>query len=125
MTTTRVRTKRRVVGGAATLSRPETEDEFKSKIMDTAKWHGWRICHVRPARKLDGKWVTPIEGHAGLPDLILARDGRVLLIELKSATGKPTDDQIAWLLAAGDNGRLWKPNDWPKALALLSAPRQR
>jgi len=91
--------------------------------MDTAKIYGWRICHVRPALKSNGQWVTPIEGHGGLPDLILARGGRVLLIELKSERGQPTDDQVAWLLAAGDNGRLWRPSDWPKALALLSEPR--
>jgi hypothetical protein len=100
-----------------------SEDDFKSRIMDTAMLYGWRICHIRPARKQHGRWVTPIEGHAGLPDLILARDGRVLLIELKSQVGKPTAEQLAWLAAAGDNGRLWRPSDWPEALALLSAPR--
>lgn len=123
MTTSRVRAKSKATVGAVAFVL--TEDQFKKRIMDTAMLHGWRICHVRPARKLNGKWVTPVEGHAGLPDLILARDGRVLLIELKSERGELTDDQLQWLLAAGENGRLWKPSDWPKALALLSAPRRR
>jgi hypothetical protein len=116
---------RRKAGGTVAAAPPAmSEDDFKARIMDTAKWHGWRTCHIRPARKQNGQWVTPIEGHAGLPDLVLARDGRVLLIELKSEVGTATDDQIAWLLAAGDNGHLWKPSDWPKALALLSEVRQ-
>lgn len=100
-----------------------SEDQLKKRIIDTAMLYGWRVCHVRPARKRNGTWITPIEGHAGLPDLVLARDGQVLLVELKSERGKPTADQLAWLEAAGDNGHLWHPSDWPAALVLLSTPR--
>ena len=35
-------------------------------------------------------------GHAGVPDVIAARNGRLLLIELKSEMGKLTEDQKAW-----------------------------
>lgn len=88
-----------------------SEDELKAMVIQTAELYGWRVCHFRPARTAKG-WRTPIEGHPGLPDLVLARDGQVLLAELKSATGKPTDDQTLWLEAAGDHGRLWTPAEW-------------
>ena len=88
-----------------------SEDDLKARVIQTAGLYGWRVCHFRPARTAKG-WRTPIEGDAGLPDLVLARDGRVLLVELKSARGKPTDDQVLWLEALGDHGRLWSPKQW-------------
>jgi len=90
-------------------------------VIDTARLHRWRVGHFRPARTVKG-WRTPLEGDGGIPDLILARDGVVLLAELKSATGAATAEQKAWLAAAGPNGRLWRPADWPAILAELSAP---
>lgn len=111
------------VGLKASSGESISEDAFKGRVMQTAVLYGWRVCHVRPALKANGKWVTPIEGHVGLPDLILARDGAVILAELKSSTGRTTDDQRKWLAAAGTNGRLWAPADWPEVLAELSSPR--
>ncbi len=99
-----------------------SEDDFKSRVMATARVYGWMCCHYRPARDARG-WVTPLEGDAGCPDLILARGGVVLLAELKSHKGKARADQLSWLLAAGSQGRLWRPGDWPAVLAELSAPR--
>lgn len=89
-----------------------SEDDLKTKIMDFAKLQGWRIVHIRPARTAKG-WRTPYEGDPGLPDLIMARGGRVLLAELKAQTGRATPEQKLWLAAAGPNGRLWRPSDWP------------
>lgn len=100
---------------------PLSEDDFKRRVIDTAKANGWRVHHSRPARTAHG-WRTPVEGHSGLPDLVLARAGVVLLAELKSDTGRSTPEQRAWLAAAGPAGRLWRPRDWPTVLAELSAP---
>jgi len=41
----------------------------------------------------------------------LARDGKVLLVELKKEKEKPSPEQEAWLLALGPHGRLWRPRD--------------
>jgi hypothetical protein len=101
---------------------PLSEDDLKARVIDTAKLNGWRVHHGRPARTHAG-WRTAVEGHAGLPDLVLARDGVVILAELKSQRGQPTDDQARWLAAAGVHARLWRPADWPDILAQLSAPR--
>ena len=35
----------------------------------------------------------------GFPDLVLAKNGVVLIVELKTDTGVATPDQVAWLLA--------------------------
>lgn len=92
-----------------------SEAAFQRRVMDTAQRLGWLIVHIRPARTASG-WVTAYEGDEGLPDLILARRGRVLLIELKADKGRATPAQLRWLAAAGDNGRLWRPRDWDTAL---------
>ena len=99
--------------------RPDcSEAEFQRAVIDTAKAFRWKVAHYRPA-KTDKGWRTPLEGHAGCPDLILARNGHVLLVELKSAAGKPTPSQAAWLQEAGSNGRLWRPKDWPQIVTTL------
>ena len=88
-----------------------TEAELQARIMHAAGLYGWRAAHFRPARTAQG-WRTPMQGDVGLPDLVLARDGVVLLAELKSARGKTTPDQELWLEALGDHARLWRPADW-------------
>jgi hypothetical protein len=76
--------------------------------------YGWHVCHV-PTRAVvrNGRvWhETSYEGFSGLPDLICARDGRVILIELKTDAGKLSEGQTDWLAASG--GLLWRPSDWP------------
>ena len=37
-------------------------------------------------------------GHAGVPDILAARNGRVLFIELKSEKGKLSEDQALWFM---------------------------
>lgn len=99
-----------------------TEDQFQQRIMDAAMTLGWRIVHIRPMWDKAGKrMVTPYAGHKGLPDLILARRGTVLLIEVKKESGRSTLDQEAWLLAAGHNGYLARPSDWPQLLKVLNS----
>lgn len=100
-----------------------SEDAFKAWVISTAKWHKWKVHHSRPARNRRGQWSTPIEGHKGLPDLVLARDGVVLLAELKTNTASATAEQREWLAAAGPHARLWRPRDQDAVLAELSTPR--
>lgn len=106
-----------------TAPRPLREDEWTSRVIETARLHSWRVAHFRPARTAKG-WRTPVQGDIGLPDLILARDGVVLLAELKQDRGTVRPDQRLWLAALGRHGRLWRPRDWDDVLATLSAPRR-
>lgn len=105
--------------GRARVEYRLSEDDLQRRILDTAKANGWRRVHVRPARTARGNWVTPYQGDPGLPDLILARAGQVLLAELKSADGRMRPGQPEWLEALGPHGRLWKPSDWPDILREL------
>ncbi len=63
-------------------------------------------------------------GDKGFPDLVLAREGQLILAELKTDTGKPTDEQRAWLAALGAHGRLWRPAHWDEVQHTLGITRR-
>jgi hypothetical protein len=104
------------------LTAAMSEDDWKAWVLDTARLYGWRISHFRPARTERG-WRTPVEGHKGFPDLVLARAGVVLIVELKKDNTHPDDDQQAWLDALGPIARVWRPRDREQVLRTLSAAR--
>ena len=85
----------------------ETEKGFQSAVLQLAKIHGWLVYHTYNSR----------HSAKGFPDLTLVRAGRCIMAELKSATGKVTKDQAAWLAALGAvqgvEAALWRPGDWP------------
>lgn len=92
------------------------ESEFQQTVIEMAQVLGWRVVHFRPARTTTG-WRTPVEGDgAGWPDLILVRD-RIVFLELKTATGKVTAEQAAWIAAinaAGGMALAVRPKDMPE-----------
>ena len=88
-----------------------TESQFTGQVIRLAILYGWQVCHFRPAKTARG-WRTAIQGHAGAPDIIAARNGRVIGAELKVGRNKPTDDQLLWLAHWGKDGYLWYPSDW-------------
>lgn len=96
-----------------------SEAAFTGRVIGIAKTYGWRVAHFRPARTQKG-WRTPMEGDIGVPDLILARDGDVLLAELKTNSGVLLPDQQAWLDHLGPHGCVWRPRDHGHILARLA-----
>ena len=91
-----------------------TERDYQATIIDAAKMFGWRVHHTRPAWTSHG-YRTPISGHKGFPDLVLAHPKvGILFIELKYST-KLTADQARWgdvlTLAGGDWRELRVPQD--------------
>lgn len=90
---------------------PLSEADYVDRIIDTAHAHGWLAYHSRPARTARG-WRTPMQGDKGAPDLVLARNGHVLLVEVKTNLGKLRPEQRAWIAAAGNHGQVWRPRDW-------------
>ena len=70
-------------------------------------------AHFRPAMSKRGRWITAVQGDgAGFPDLVLVRAPRVIFAELKSAKGKLSGDQEAWLLALAGTpieSYVWRP----------------
>lgn len=111
----------------------ESEESLLTRVIAEAKANGWLVQHVRPLKSAKG-WRTPIQGDKGGPDLLMARNGRVLLVELKSQKAGLETDQRAWLeaivgpprepgLTAMVSSRLcyyvWRPLDWPRIVEVL------
>jgi VRR-NUC domain len=87
-----------------------TENQLLDTVMQLAKFYHWQVTHFRPAWTESG-WRTPLSGHKGFPDLVLARRGIVLIVELKTEKGRVTKEQERWAEAIGDQYRLWRPRD--------------
>jgi len=102
-----------------------SERELQTKIIQLAKLTGWHVHHSRRNQDQNGKWLTPLEGHPGFVDLVLARDGVVLLRELKGPKGRVSSEQEAWLAALGSLAKVWTALDWPEIQETLTAARTR
>ena len=73
------------------------ESYFQSQVIMLAKLHGWLVMHTRAVEIRPGVWKTPLQGHAGFPDLVLVHPDRGLIFaELKSDKGKLSAMQIVW-----------------------------
>jgi hypothetical protein len=108
---------------------PRTEQELLDQTIQLAMLNRWAVMHQRPARTRGG-WRTAVQGHAGFPDLTLARNGRTVLRELKGAKGRLTAEQLDWARQLTGNPRwcetrdapveyrlrllydVWRPADW-------------
>lgn len=103
-----------------------SEADLQAQVIDLAHLTGWRTAHFRAGMTQSGRWVTPVAGDGvGWPDLFLARprDGRLLAVELKSARGRPTPEQLDWLdtlRRCGVETHLWRPDDWDVIVEALS-----
>lgn len=93
-----------------TLGVPEDDEElesaFMARIRRLARQYGWATYHTHDSRKSD----------KGFPDLVLVRE-TILFVELKTNTGKLTQDQATWLsLLAHTNSHIevyvWRPENW-------------
>ena len=93
------------------LSRYMTEDELLTAVTEAATYLGWRWMHIR--RTDLGLQM----GHIGFPDLVLAKNGRVLFVELKTEIGALSPSQREWIAAIeGDSPMM------PTVEALLVQP---
>jgi hypothetical protein len=97
-------------GHGVTLGPYLTETQFAQTVVDLAKYLGWRVVHFRPART-DKGWRTAMTGDRGFPDLVLARRGVVLHVELKTQHGRLGSGQAEWAESIGESYRLWRPAD--------------
>lgn len=93
--------------------KPESEAGFQRTVVEYAKLRRWWCYHDSDSRR----------NQAGLPDLILIRDGLIVMAELKAAKGRvrPAQAEVLALLGAVEElahgavrVRLWRPADWPE-----------
>ncbi len=107
----------------AAFDRAMSEDDLLELVLDAATVGGRMAYHVRRSDRA-------ITIGAGFPDLVLAGDGRVVFVELKTEAGRLTEDQRRWrvmLEGCGAEYRLWRPSSWREIEAELlgrSAPAE-
>lgn len=101
----------------------QTEAAFQAQVITLAHTMGWMVQHTRPAQ-VGGKWLTPIAGDAGFPDLVLShRTKGLVFAELKTKAGRLAPAQQAWrdcLQDAGAEWHLWRPDDLMALMKRLS-----
>ncbi len=88
-----------------------SEKEFQDRVIELAQVNGWLAYHTHDARR----------SQPGFPDLVLvhARSKRILFWELKSAKGRVSVAQSAWLVALKACGLVavvMRPSDWASGL---------
>ena len=90
-----------------------SEKAFAQAVVDLARWTGWRVHRVWTSRHSPSGW----------PDLVLCRPPALIVAELKTARGRLTPPQRAWLEALGQCPGIevycWRPADWPAIEARL------
>jgi hypothetical protein len=105
-----------------------TEASFQSQVLAIAKLAGWKVQHTRTVQIRPGKWATPLQGHAGFPDLVLCHPDRGLIFaELKTNTGRVAPHQKAWLDELEQTGAevyVWRPRDLRYIEARLTKGRR-
>jgi hypothetical protein len=98
-----------------------TEDHFLRRLRTLAKGLGFLTYHTHDSRRSE----------PGFPDLILAKTGargkpgRLLMVELKTNTGKLSKDQQTWLsilahTVPGIEVYAWRPRDWAQIVSILT-----
>ena len=89
------------------------EEVFGEAVRAYAKTMGWLAYHTHDSRRSDPGW----------PDWVFCRPPRIVIAELKTASGRPTKAQARWIAALqecpGMEVRVWRPRDWSDVLETL------
>ncbi len=90
-----------------------TEKQFQAQVIELARYCGWLLYHTYDSRR-----STP-----GFPDLVLARDNRIIFAELKTEKGRISAAQKEWaekLTKTPAEYYLWRPSDWESIEKILA-----
>jgi hypothetical protein len=100
------------------------ESEFEQWVRYQAWKRGWCGYHVRNSEGVVQGVHRLVEGHEdamGFPDWCFARDGVVLIRELKTNRGIVSRHQKHWLRVLGLTERgVWRPRDAERVLEELT-----
>lgn len=91
-----------------------SESTLQDGVIELAHVYGYMVHHDLPSQRANGAWSTLVSGDVGFPDLVLAKAGRIIFIELKAERGAQSIPQMDWQRELGDGVEyyLWKPTDW-------------
>ena len=84
--------------------RQQTENEFMADVREACTFHKVLVYHTHRSDRSD----------PGYPDLTIVGAKGVLFRELKTATGKVSEDQVEWidrLTRCGADADVWRPAD--------------
>lgn len=102
------------------------ENEFQNNIIELAQLKGFTVAHFRTVRvqRKDGSvyYCTPVQSQAkGFPDLVLLKEGRMIVAELKSDKGKTSPEQDKWLdlFCTVSETYVWRPKQWDNIVEVL------
>lgn len=82
-----------------------SEKHFQAKVVALAEGCGWAPYHTHDSRR----------SRKGFPDLVMIRNGVLLVAELKAGRNKTTPEQEKWLRlfeGVGARVRRWRPEHW-------------
>ena len=88
-----------------------TESELQKNVIQLAELRGFLVYHVANVR-------GQLRSHTskGFPDLVMEKGERLIFSELKSESGKLSENQKTWRNALEDKENweyyLWRPGDW-------------
>jgi len=96
------------------INNRQTEKDFQEQVRQLALLCGFEhIFHTWDSR----------HSPAGFPDLIILKDGRMIVAELKREGEQPSAEQYFWLLEfskiPGAEVYLWRPSDWDSIAEIL------
>lgn len=97
-----------------------TERQLQENVVHVARTWGWLAVHFGGNQHGRAQYDA-----TGFPDLLLVHVDPPLIMfrELKSRAGKLTTGQETWqhkLDRAGFDVAVWRPDDWPAIVRLLS-----
>jgi hypothetical protein len=93
-----------------------TESELRAIVVKMAHELGWRVFSLPIA-----KTRRPVKDATGYPDLTLARDRRVLWIELKQQDASLRTEQFGWMRALPqDRMIVVRPSDLDNLTVILA-----
>lgn len=93
--------------------RNKPEEHFQQQIIDLARYRGYDlIYHTHDSR----------HSPSGFPDLILLKEERMIVAELKVGKNKLSPEQYEWLVAFSKITRdvfVWYPEDWDEIFEVV------
>jgi len=109
----------------ATITPLLTEAQWMTQVIDYAHLRHWYVAHIGRAQTPNGRWLTPVQADGkGFPDLLMVRDTRMVVAELKAKRGYATSNQRTWLElldhVTGVEAFLWRPNDFQEVREVLA-----